>query len=292
MAAAARNLVASLGDDASIPLDDSRRTNWTYVPSQRHGVRLAALDQDQRGLVHRLLSAGLSAKAYGQACAIVALEEVLDLIEGGHRRRHSGNYWVAVYGDPADDEWAWSFEGHHVSINVAVAGGEVRPTPLFLGANPHAFAVRPLGAEEDLARAALTAMTTTQRQTAIIADDAPDDIITETRAAVGPLELEPLGVCASDIADDAWRAVADLLRTYRGRVRDTGASLPGRDEIHFAWAGGSQPGTRHYYRLQAPTLLIEYDNTQNDANHSHTVWRAPGGDFGADVLLRHRAEDH
>lgn len=291
MAAAATEVTTALGPDVRIPVDDPRRLDWTYVPSKRHGVRFAEMTQVQRGLVHRLLAAGLSPEAYGKVCAIVALEEVLDLLEGGGRRRNSGNYWTAVYGEPGDDEWAWSFEGHHVSINIAIAAEAVRPTPLFLGANPHAFAIRPLGEEEDLARAALDAMPARQRHTAIIAGEAPADIITETRAAVGVWELEPLGVPAAEVPDEAWRPLELLLRGYLGRVR-TPVALPGRDEVWFAWAGGAEPGTPHYYRLQAPELLIEYDNTQDGANHSHTVWRVPGADFASDVLLQHRNEHH
>ncbi len=291
MVAAAHEVAAALGSEVVLPLTDGRRTDWTYVPSRRHGIALADMDQSQRRLVHGLLTSVLSDEAYAKVCAIVSLEEVLDRLEGGTRHRHSGNYWVGLYGEPGTEEWAWSFEGHHVSVNIAVARGELRPTPLFLGANPHSYAIRPLGQEEDLARAALQAMPATARQTAIIADTAPDDIVTTTQEAVDVWELEPLGVPGTDLPDDAWRHLDALLRIYAGRVRPS-PETPDRDEIWFAWAGGSTPATPHYYRLQSPATLIEYDNTQNDANHSHTVWRVPGADFGADLLRHHRSEHH
>lgn len=288
MASAAKTLVEA-APPAAVPFGDQRRTDWTYLPVPRHGAHLAALDQDQRLLVHALLQTALSTEAYAQVCSIVALEDVLNIMEERQRRRlhrHHGNYWVAVYGTPADSEWGWSFEGHHVSVNLTIVNSQVAPTPIFFGANPHDFVVRPLGWEEDYARILARAVSG-----AVIDDDPPDDILTEQCIEVSAGPMQPLGVAGRDIEPDNRRYLKALVDLYAGRVRHA-PTKPDVEDIHFAWVGGVEHGRPHYYRLQGPNFLVEYDNTQNDADHSHSVWRVPGDDFGASLLRSHRAAEH
>jgi hypothetical protein len=315
MRTAALRFLDSLDDDqrgtAAFPFDDGHaaadeRRDWHYVPRIRNGLSLSAMDADQAIAAYGLLSTGLSLHGYAAATAIVALEDVLDRIEGGHRRRHRRDYSITVFGEPdATDAWGWRFEGHHVSINVTVADGRTTGTPLFLGANPaeitageHGHPVtRPLAAEEDVAFALLATMTEDQRDTATISDTAPDDILTTAAPRLdepGVLPA-PAGVRLADLDSDLTEA---LVRLYLDRLPGDVAGpwwerlRPTWGDLRFAVAGAPAHRRPHYYRLGGPSLLIEYDNTQNEANHVHTVVRDPDGDFGEDLLRRHHADHH
>jgi Protein of unknown function (DUF3500) len=287
---------------AARPFADEVARRWIeYRPLPRPGACLAQLSLAARKAAHRLLATGLSEHAFAQAMVIVALEEVLDLRERGQRSRHSGDYWVSVYGDPAGDApWSWRFEGHHLSVTMTVAGDEVSPAPVFLGANPAAVTYagravsRPLAPEEDLGRELLGALTPEQRSAAVVSDQAPHDIRSSTRGHA-PEHIEPAGVAASGLAAAPRAALDRLVRLYLDRLP---AGLAAREaeriasgELYFAWQGPAEAGTRHYYRVQGDDLLIEYDNT-SDGNHHHTVLRRPRSDFGDDVLAAHLARAH
>ncbi|WP_428966906.1 DUF3500 domain-containing protein [Micromonospora fluostatini] len=307
MRAAGTALLAALdgpaGERARYAFTDDAARRWLeYRPRPRPGVCLADLDPAGRKAAHRLLATALSPAAYAQAMAVVALEEVLDRAEGWRRGRHSGDYWVAVFGDPArDDRWAWRFEGHHLSVSMTVVDDQVSPAPIFLGANPATVrhggrtVLRPLGPEEDLARDLLETMGPAGRAAAIVADEAPADILSATRpTAPGP--IEPLGVPATRLTPGGRALLTHLVALYLDRLpvelaQREAARIDG-GELHFAWAGSEAPGQRHYYRVQGDDLLIEYDNTSPDGNHAHTVLRRPASDFGADVLAEHRAAAH
>ncbi|WP_089014821.1 DUF3500 domain-containing protein [Micromonospora inositola] len=307
MRTAAGALLAALDESgrrrAGHAFDDEPARRWLeYRPRPRPGVPLADLDVAARKAAHRLLATALSPPAYAQAMAIIALEEVLDRAEGWRRGRHSGDYWVALFGDPAaDDRWGWRIEGHHLSVSMTVVDDQVSPAPLFFGANPatvrHAGrpVSRPLGVEEDLARELLDALGTAGRAAAVIADEAPADIISATRPTA-PGRLDPLGVPRSRLTPTGRALLDRLVALYLDRLPPELAAreadrLDG-GELHFAWAGATRPGQRHYYRVQADDLLIEYDNTTDDGNHAHTVLRRPASDFGADVLAAHHATAH
>lgn len=305
MRALAEALLTQLDDDsralAQRPLDDRQRRWLEYRPRPRPGASVARLHTDARKAAHRLLSSGLSRHAHAQAVTVMALEEVLDRQEGGHRDRRCDDYWVVVYGDPADDEWAWRFEGHHVSVTMTITDGQIHPSPVFLGANPAAVrhagrdVIRPLAAEELLARAVLEAMDAPARATAIVSPVAPDDIRSGRRPRVDEV-FEPLGVSGADLPPPARALLGDLVGWYLGRLPD---DLSAREaeradprNTHFAWEGPTEPGGGHYYRVQGPDLLIEYDNTADNANHAHTVIRRPRSEFGGDVLAAHLADAH
>ncbi|WP_438941450.1 DUF3500 domain-containing protein, partial [Micromonospora deserti] len=307
MRTAAATLLAALDEPAraraTYRFDDDAARRWLeYRPRPRPGVCLADLDRAGRKAVHRLLATALSPAAYAQAATIMALEEVLDRAEEWRRGRHRDDYWVALFGDPGrDDAWAWRVEGHHLSVSMTVVADQVSPAPVFLGANPatvrHAGhpVIRPLGAEEDLARALLDAIGPAGRAAAIIADEAPGDIISATRPRVDA-PLEPLGVPADRLGPSGRALLDQLVALYLDRlppelaVREAGRLDGGR--VHFAWAGPTRPGQRHYYRVQGEDLLIEYDNTTDDGNHAHTVLRRPASDFGQDALAAHHAQSH
>jgi hypothetical protein len=287
---------------AHLPFTERSRRWIEYRPHPRPGACLADFDRAGRKAAHRLLATALSPHAFAQAETIMALEEVLDRAEAGARNRHSDDYWVVVYGDPDPDaEWTWRVEGHHVSVTMTLAGDRVSPAPVFLGANPDRVTyaardiVRPLAAEEHLARALLDAMAPAAREQAVIADTAPYDILSAQQPRVDG-RFEPLGVPGGRLGATGRALLDGLVALYLDRlVPELAAPEAARlrpAELYFAWAGPLRPGTGHYYRVQGPDLLIEYDNTQDGANHAHTVLRRPASDFGDDVLAAHRAAAH
>lgn len=279
-----------------LAFDDDARRWLEYRPNPRPGVCLADLDPPARKAAHRLLATGLSPHAYAQAMAIMALEEVLDRREGWGRRRHSDDYRVVVFGDPAaDDRWSWRFEGHHLSVTMTLLGDVVHPTPVFLGANPHAVTyagrsvLRPLAPEEDLARALLDGMGAAVRTVAVVSDTAPDDLYSGPRPRAAA-RIEPVGVAGARLNPTARALLDQLVAVYTARLPADLVVPVDAGDLHFAWEGGERTGDGHYYRIQAPDLLIEYDNTADAANHAHTVLRRPASDFGGDALGAHHAE--
>ena len=307
MAEAAARWLASLDPaqraKASYPFPaDQERTRWYYTPTERGGLPLAEMGPVSQRLAHRLVASGLSDGGYATAATIMGLENVLDAREGWrrgydgravpHRGRDPQLYFVSVFGEPGAGPWGWRVGGHHVALNYTIGvGGQVSASPLFLGANP-AMArlvgpgvLRPLAAEEDLARELLDALAPDQLKQAMVSPEAPGDVLQTNRPAVrvGP----PEGLAAAGMLPQQRGLLAGLLDQYLGRLpaplaeregeRAAGESL---DAVHFGWAGGAEPGQPHYYRVQGPRLLIEYDNVQDGANHVHSVWRDPGGDFG------------
>jgi hypothetical protein len=304
MRSAALRLLGELNDEqrtaAALSFGDEAARRWVeYRPERRPGACLALFNLPGRKAAYKLLASGLSEPAFGQAMAIIALEEVLDRHEQERMHRHIGDYWVTVFGDPAGAEpWSWRFEGHHLSVSMTVIGDEVSPAPVFLGANPAVVShrgrpvVRPLGPEEDIARDLMEAMGSAARAVAVVASDAPGDI----RSSVRPRAdgIAPLGVAASALSPVARALLDDLVALYLERLPDELASREAHriGDPHFAWEGPFAPGLRHYYRIQADDLLIEYDTT-DDGNHAHTVLRRPRSDFGDDILAAHyRAVSH
>jgi hypothetical protein len=259
------------------------------------------MDREAAKAVHQLLSRVVSRPTHTRVAVITGLEDVLDESEGGRRGRHAGDYWTAVFGDPGGDPWAWRFEGHHVSINVTLAEGGISATPCFLGANPATVTddggrtvSRPLAPEEDLAVALVASLDPAQQDRAVISGEAPPDILSGEAADVtGIAGLgQKGGLPAAALRPDQLTLLRALATVYVGRLE------PGLAEPHlarldqdlasfsFAWAGAPEPaiGQPHYYRLEGPRFLVEFDNRQNGANHVHSVWRDPGGDFGARLL--------
>jgi len=281
------------------------RHRWTYVPRTRAGLTFADLDRHGRKTVHKLLATVLSPHAYAQATTIMALEDVLDHSERHQLDRHQTDYWIVLFGNPAtDSSWGWRFEGHHLSVNITVHGDRLFTTPCFFGANPAVVryqdtpVVAPLSLEEDLARTLLSALDADSRALAVVSDVAPDDIRTLSAARVDST-VEPAGVPMARLRPAAAQLLRDLLALYLRRFHDD-ISVPqllefSPEEVFYAWEGHPDPGHGHYYRIQARNLLIEYDNTANEANHIHSVIRRPRGDFGenplADHFARHRHDD-
>jgi hypothetical protein len=312
MEQAAKNLLSALNPEqktkASFEFQDAERVNWHYIPRVRKGLTLKEMSHEQRLLAHALLASGLSHRGYGKAVSIMSLEAILAELEkarAGGPVRDSENYFVSIFGTPgAAAPWGWRFEGHHLALNFTVPVGDAPPamTPSFFGTNPGEVRTGPragtriLGKEEDLARELVKSLTEEQRKTAIVLAEAPKEIFNDPKR-VDP--TKPEGIARPQLTPAQQAQLTLLIKEYLFRHRPDVAAADwakieksGFDGIHFAWAGGLEAGQPHYYRVQGGTWVIEYDNTQNDANHVHSIWRDFSGDFGADLLGKHVADAH
>ena len=302
------SLPAEQRNKAVFPFESADRVKWHYLPPEmfpRGGVVLRDLNVEQRAGARRLLTTGLSQRGLLAADAIMQLENIIRALEQGRRfARDPLEYYVSVFGTPdAHGSWGWRFEGHHLSLHFTVVAGEITvSTPTFMGTNPAELregpgkGQRPLGAQEDQARALAQSLTEAQRAIGVIADTAPAEIVTSNSH---PIELlKPAGILASAFNADQQAMLkalieshASLMATEIAAVRLARVFEAGLENVGFAWAGSLDPGQPHYYRVQGPSFLIEYDNTQNDANHAHMVWRDFSGDFGDDLLREHYRTD-
>jgi Protein of unknown function (DUF3500) len=323
MADAASKLLASFTpeqrQEATFPFDSSEREHWGFVPTEifaRHGLILGKMSEPQRKLAHDLLRSGLSQKGYLTASSIMDLETVLRGIEdagGGdaarpgvaRMERNPVKYFFSIFGTPsARGTWGWRVEGHHVSLNFTVLDGSmVASAPSFFGSNPAEVkegpkkGLRILASEEDTARALVMALDEAQRAKAIINKAAPNDIATMNAVTINPLAGD--GIPVTDLKPNQRELLMKVVDSYVSAMASDIAEermarlrKAGLDKMVFAWAGDLERGKRHYYRVQGPTFLIEYDNTQNDANHIHSVWRDFQGDFGRDLLREHLKTAH
>ena len=309
MAFAARDWLASLSPEqrarAVFPFEDAERRNWHFVPRARQGLSLKEMAPEQRLLAHALLSAGLSQRGYSKALAIMSLESVLAEIEKGQGAlRDVEMYFLTLFGQPGGREpWGWRVEGHHLSLNFSSIGGHhLAAAPSFFGSNPARVqsgprqGFRALPDEEDLARELVRSLDRRQRAVAVIAAQAPSEI---TNIPGREISEPPLGLPQSQMLPAQRALLERLIRVYLNRHHAAIAQAQwqkiekaGLDKILFAWAGGLEAGQGHYYRVQGPGFVLEYDNTQGGANHVHSVWRDIGGDFGMDLLKEHYQRAH
>jgi len=309
MVAAANAFLTPLSPEqkkmATYALTDKERENWNFVPLARAGLPLKDMSPAQQELAFALLRTGLSHAGMARAEAIISLENVLKELENGAARRNPTLYYVTVFGTPAaNTPWGWRFEGHHLSFNFTVADGtHVFFTPSFIGSNPAEVrsgpktGLRVLAEEDDLGRAFVLSLDEKQRQIAVFDQKAPSEIITENKPRAQA--LSPVGISAAQLNPAQREALNALTKAYLNRWRAELAASTwdemiagGPEKLTFAWAGGFDRGQANYYRIQSPSHLIEFDNTQNQANHIHTAVRAFKGDFGHDILADHYAKEH
>jgi hypothetical protein len=309
MADAAQNFLAALSDEqrgkAVFELKSDERLNWHFIPKERKGLPIKEMAGEQRALANVLLSSGLSHRGYFKASTIISLEQILHDIEKGKGPvRDPERYFFSIFGKPeSHGAWGWRVEGHHLALNFTISGDDVSVTPNFMGTNPAEAregprkGLRVLGVEEDLARTLVKALDDDQKKIAIYTNTAPSDIITgaERKARV----LEPKGISMAKLGANQKEMLLEIVKEYVYRARPelaekefTRIRQSSPEEIHFAWAGSIERGAGHYYRVQGPGFLIEYDNTQNNANHVHAVWRDLKNDFGEDILRNHYDEAH
>jgi len=338
--------------------NEIERRRWYYTPNVQSALSLSELNPLQQQAVLRLLATGLSPKGFSTATTIMGFENVLDMLEGWTehsiterkiRGRDPNRYYIRIFGNPNKDQrWSWSFNGHHLLVQFTITDGNyLSNTPVFFGANPAKVDlvgsnyVRPLAAEEDIARKLLKALDEEQIELAIISPIAPYDIIqtnnpvvlenialpqpgfkmmeqNETKEvianfrqrieALGLLDEhlerlqynsnQPKGISVLQMNLTQKKMLSELLGQYINRMPEEIAKFKietitsNFDSLHFAWAGGLEINQPHYYRIQGNRLLVEYDNTQNNSNHIHSVWRDPEGDFAQDLLGMHYSIQH
>ncbi|HWB95437.1 MAG TPA: DUF3500 domain-containing protein [Bryobacteraceae bacterium] len=299
------SLTAEQRAKATFQFQDEERLNWHFIPRVRKGLPIREMSPAQKHLAEALLSAGLSQQGYIKAVTIMSLEDILRILEQGKGpERDPEKYYFSIFGTPSPDgTWGYRVEGHHLSQNYTVVNGRLAGSPSFFGANPAEVkegprkGLRALGAEEDLGRGLIKSLDAEQQKVAIVDPTAYKDILTAASRKAA-LEGQPNGISAAKLKPKQFEMLMALLEEYARNMpdpienaREDQIKKAGKN-IYFAWAGGTESGQPHYYRVQSPTFLVEYDDTQNNANHIHSVWRDYNGDFGLDLLKMHYQTSH
>ena len=310
MASAAQRFLVTLSPEqtakAVFSLEDAERKNWHFIPRVRLGLPLKEMTPEQRLVAQALLATGLSSQGYSKALTVMSLEAVLAELEKGQTGkavRDPEMYFFSVFGTPNDGTaWGWRLEGHHLSLNFTCSGKGTTSTPSFFGTNPGEvrqgprMGLRLLEREEELGRALVKSLNEEQKKTAVLGGEVPKDILNDPKRT----ELTSgEGVLVSSLSAPQQEMAAQLVREYLGTHRPEVAATEWDriksaewDQTRFCWTGGFEPGVGHYYRIQGANFVMEYDNTQNGANHPHAVWRDRVGDFGMDLLKEHYQASH
>ena len=323
MVKAANNLLVTLTPEQKAKIQytftHAERTNFHFTPGPwngvgRQGLPLKTMTPDQAKLAHALLATGVSQRGYIKATTIMSLEQVLKELESGGRGgfvRDPDNYFFAIFGEPSETGiWGFRVEGHHLTLNFTMNNGKViADTPAFMGANPAEVrqgpraGLRVLAPEEDLGRLLVLSLDAQQKQTAVLPGNAPNDIRTGENLVIDNIPnfdiLKPTGISASRLNAKQQETLIALVEefAYRMPIELADATMaeirkPGLDKIYFTWMGGTNRGDQHYYRVHGPSFLIEFNNTQNQGNHVHSVWRDLKNDFGRDLLKEHLKTAH
>ncbi|MEP7107446.1 MAG: DUF3500 domain-containing protein [Ferruginibacter sp.] len=293
------------------PFDSSERYTWHFVPKDdRKGLSLNEMNAEQKAAAIKLMKTALSEQGYKKASAIMSLENVLKLIENRPENDHyrdPGKYFFTIFGMPSRKEvWGWRLEGHHLSFSFCSDSNRlVSGTPGFFGVNPAVVLSGPekgleiLKEETELAIELLNSLNEDQLKKTIIDATAPADILTYNYRVAMIKKRE--GLSYGNMTKDQQKIFLQLLSIYIQRYTQLfaermmkDAETAGLDNLLFAWAGSKENGPGHpkYYRIHGPTIIIEYDNTQNDGNHIHSVIRDLKNDFGGDALLEHYKHSH
>jgi len=303
----------TLGKDlrarAVLPFASDAKEQWAYTPGARPGVSWADLNSAQKEAAKRLLVAALGEPGAEKVEAIRQLEPILHEMERGNPGRDPERYWFVFFGEPNGDRWAWRYEGHHVSLSFTILGNSVvSSTPQFLGTNPaegrdlrqpaaSSKGRRVLDKEQDLAFALADTLTPAQWAKARLAEVAPGDIVT-TNSRRASIE-ERRGLPWTDLTATQKEGLKRLVEAHAlvqsatertKRLEDI--EREGWGKLVFAWMGPKERRARHYYRILGERFVIEFDCTQDDGNHIHTVWRRLDGDFPSDPLAAHYHEHH
>ena len=287
---------------AVFPFDEMNRYEWHYLPAAmvaRYGIGVKELDSTQKQNLYTLLKAYLSKEGYTRTQNIMSFEYLLKELEPNNPNRIPENYFAAIYGNPGKDStWGWKFSGHHVALNFTVVNDQLAFAPFFFGVYPAEVkdgakkGMRIIKDEEDLGFELVNSFNQEQKEKAFFQLKAFSDIVTTNSQQVAP--LKPVGIFASDMTHEQKAVLNKLIVAYLSsmpaeiaKTRMKKITTEDMNAIRFGWAGETVHGKPHYYRVQGKTFLIEFDNTQSNANHIHTVWRDFNGDFGADLLREH-----
>jgi hypothetical protein len=294
------SLSKNLTEKVGYSFSDESRQNWHFFPDNmvdRSGVSLKNLNESQKDKLTELLAVFLSESGLSKTQEIMGLESVLFEIEK-NKIRDPELYYVAFFGKPGSDKWAWKFEGHHLSLNFTVINGKVAAAPRFMGANPAKVlsgpkkGFRALGVEEDLAFDLLNSFNENELRAAIISEKTYGEIVTFNKSSVNPFQKS--GLLYSSMNDDCRMKISKLIQTYlenlpqdQAKARWNSIDKSELRNVTFSWAGSKVRGSAYYYRIQGKTFLIEFDNSQNAAAHIHAVWRDFDNDFGKDLIREH-----
>ena len=311
---------------AMLQFGDTARVQWNNLPvglRARAGVSLGSLSEQQRRLVHRILSGALSSQGYLKATSIMHLDNLLNMFVDTMNRRGEiddrlhkylrdlqwshQNYFVAVFGDPrSDNNWGFKIEGHHLSINLTFTGKDLSVTPMFVGTDPAEYTAldyagwRVLLKEEDYGLKLVRSLTPEQRKKATMSTEVPGDIITSAES--GLRLIDAWGLKGSEMSREQQEVLTRIIREFifnmeydkaereYARIREAGIG-----NVYFGWIGAYEEKKPHYYVLNGPTFFIEFDNNggpRREANHIHAIWREKGNEYGEDVLKKHYQADH
>jgi len=294
-------------EKAVFPFNEMNRYDWHYLPASmvaRSGIAVKDLNNNQKLILDSLMQAYLSEEGYQRTKDIMGLEYFLKETEPSNSSRIPENYFVTVYGVPGKDRtWGWKFSGHHVSLNYTVVDNQLAFAPFFFGAFP---AVVSYGSkkekqiikdEEELGFLLVNSFSEEQKRKAIFQVKAFSDIVTTNAVKVNP--LNPIGLLGRDMTHAQKTVLNKLIVAYLlsmpkdiAKIRMEKIIDEDLNLVSFGWAGGTASGKPHYFRVQGKSFLIEFDNTQNQANHIHTVWRDFTRDFGEDLLSEHYKDSH
>lgn len=308
----AQRFIDSLEPDmqAKYLFRDAERFNFHFFPIARRGVPLSKLKDGQRHLGYALLNAALSHAGSEKALTIMSLGDYLKANDKSPNvHRDSDQYFFTIFGDPSPDgTWGYRVEGFHLSLNVTVVKGRwISVTPSFFGAIPAIVPDGPrkglqvLQEETELGRALAKSFSEEQRKVGFgkIPDFKMETVGGLVTGNFRKIERgQPRGVAASAMTAEQRATLMKLVRVHIGRIRKELADQDlaridraGPEKVHFIWAGGLEIGEPHHYLIQGPTFLIEYDCTQDNANHVHCIYRDFDNDFG-DALLDHYDRHH
>ena len=291
--------------------ESDERYNWHFIPkNDRKGIMLSELDEHQKQLGFGLLKFYLSDTGFKKTQEIIQLEVILKELENRQKDdtyRDPGKYTFIFFGKPSDSiPWGWRFEGHHISFNFStIANKIIAGTPGFMGSNPAIILSGPqkglqiLENETELGFKLVRSFSSQQSAKAIISEDVPGDIITYNNRKA--MIENPQGILYAEMNDAQQKILLQLLSVYINRYTKLFADdmmheieEAGLKNLRFAWIGSKEHaiGNPYYYRIQGPTVIVELDNTQNNANHVHSVIRDLKHDFGGDELLQHYEKYH
>jgi hypothetical protein len=281
--------------------DQQQRQRWSNLPTTmipRAGINLGAMSAPQRNAAMALVSSALSTMGFEKVQQIMGGDEVLRAQSGGRAMFGKDLYYISILGTPSDrTPWMLQFGGHHLALNITVAGDRGVLTPTLTGVQPGAYAekgrtIRALGAESDKAAALLNSLDAQQRSQAILTYRVADLVL-------GPGEdgktIQPEGLKASAMTEGQRAMLLDLISEWSGIIREDMAAArmaeikAGLNDTWFAWSGDAHPvpGTNitAYYRIQGPNLVIEYAPQSGDPTmHIHTMYRDPTNDYGRKLI--------
>jgi hypothetical protein len=284
------------------PFDDPAKTRWHYLPHSsftREGLPLSEMNDEQVKQTYALLESYLSESGYNQMEQIIGLENYLAAVEKNPVKRDPTKYYLAFYGSPQRDSiWAWSFEGHHISLNFTIGPKAISFAPAFWGSNPGVLLNGPekgkivLKHDHNLGLELVNALSSAQLAQALISSQTYGEILTSNQKEV--VAFQNNGIAYGQLNTSQQKIVRKIIDHHLERMEKEVAKKAAQqleqeswEAVTFSWAGKMKKLSAHYYRIQGKGFLIEYDNSQNEANHIHVVWREFDGDFGKDLIREH-----